>query len=80
MRARGRKLHDELVSVYGAMINQVSRRMDSGDDVPSCLVKTLLETQEEENMSWEDMCMLCAVYILGGVHSVSLPSAFIAFD
>ena len=27
-------------------------------------------TQEEENLDWEDLCMLAAVFTLGGVHSV----------
>ncbi|KAG6811122.1 hypothetical protein H0H92_008855 [Tricholoma furcatifolium] len=71
MRTRGRNLHDGLVDVYGSMINRVKSRMDSGEDVPDCLVKTLLETQEEEKLDWEDLCMLSAVFTLGGVHSTS---------
>jgi hypothetical protein len=71
MRARGRKLHNDLVEAYGAMILRVKARMDSGENVPDCLVKTLVETQEEEHLDWEDVCMLAAVFTLGGVHSVS---------
>lgn len=70
-RERGRVLHDGLIEVYGTMIKDVKARMDSGEHVPDCLVKTLLETQEEENLDWEDLCMLSAVFTLGGVHSVS---------
>jgi hypothetical protein len=44
--------------------------MDAGEDVPDCLVKTLLLTQEREKLDWEDLCMLSAVFTLGGVHSV----------
>ena len=44
--------------------------MDAGEDVPDCLVKTLIQTQEQEKLDWEDMCMLSAVFTLGGVHSV----------
>jgi hypothetical protein len=51
--------------------------MDSGENVPDCLVKTLIETQEEEHLDWEDICMLAAVFTLGGVHSVSLDAGAI---
>jgi hypothetical protein len=70
MRSRGRRLHDGIVDVYGAMIMRVKARMDAGEDVPDCLVKTLLLTQEQEKLDWEDLCMLSAVFTLGGVHSV----------
>lgn len=70
MRARGRKLHDDLIEVYGAMILRVKARLDAGEHVPDCLAKTLIETQEEEKLDWEDLCMLAAVFTLGGVHSV----------
>ena len=69
-RSRGRRLHDGIVEVYGAMIMRVKARMDAGEDVPDCLVKTLLLTQEQEKLDWEDLCMLSAVFTLGGVHSV----------
>ncbi|RDB24674.1 hypothetical protein Hypma_008235 [Hypsizygus marmoreus] len=71
-RARGHKLHDGLIEVYGNMIRRVKARMDSGENVPDCLVKTLIETQEEEKLDWEDLCMLSAVFTLGGVHSVDI--------
>ncbi|KAH9975033.1 cytochrome P450 [Lactifluus volemus] len=71
MRSRGRRLHDRIVEVYGAMIMRVKARMDAGEDVPDCLVKTLLLTQEEEKLSWEDLCMLSVVFTIGGVFSTS---------
>ena len=52
------------------MIERVKARMDAGEDVPDCLVKTLLLTQEQEKLDWEDLCMLSSVFTLGGVHSV----------
>jgi hypothetical protein len=70
--SRAHRLHDDLAEIYGAMIMQVKARMDAGEDVPDCLVKTLLLTQEEEKLDWEDLCMLSAVFTLGGVHSVRL--------
>jgi hypothetical protein len=58
------------MEVYGSMITRVKDRMDAGEDVPDCLVKTLILTQEQEKLDWEDMCMLAAVFTLGGVGSV----------
>lgn len=69
-RSRGHKLHDDLIEVYSTMILQVKARVDSGESVPDCLVKTLIESQEKEKLDWEDICMLTAVFTLGGVHSV----------
>jgi hypothetical protein len=46
--------------------------MDAGEDVPDCLVKTLLLNQEREKLDWEDMCMLAVAFNLGGVHSVMI--------
>jgi hypothetical protein len=49
------------------MITRVKERMDAGEDVPDCVFKTLILTQEQEKLNWEDMCMLAAGLILGGV-------------
>jgi hypothetical protein len=49
---------------------QVKARMDAGEDVPDCLVKTLILSQEREKLDWEDMCMLAVVFDLGGIASV----------
>ncbi|KAK7693606.1 hypothetical protein QCA50_003175 [Cerrena zonata] len=68
---RGRKLHDEMVEVYGALLMKVKARMDAGEDVPDCLAKTLWLVRDQENLDWEDMCMLTAVFVLGGVHSTA---------
>jgi hypothetical protein len=70
IRSRGRRLHDNIIEVYGAMIDRVKARMDAGEDVPDCLVKTLMLTQEQEKLDWEDMCMLSVAFTFGGVHSV----------
>ena len=65
------KLHDDLIDAYGNMILDVkAHSMDVGEDVPDCLVKTLLQTQEEEKLDWKDLCMLSAVFTLSGVSSV----------
>lgn len=73
MRSRGRKLHDELINVYGAMILQVKARIDSGEDVPDCLVKTLVETQQKEGLDWEDLCM-----VSGDIHAGTISTSNIA--
>ena len=70
-RSRAHKVHDGIIDVYGSMIRRFKTLMDSGEEVPDCLMKTLLESQEEEKLEWEDLCMLAAVFTLGGVHSVS---------
>jgi hypothetical protein len=70
-RARGRRVHDAIIEVYGAMILRVKARIDAGEDVEDCLAKTLLLEQKNEGLDWEDMCMLSAVFTLGGVHSVT---------
>ncbi|KAJ7499379.1 cytochrome P450 [Mycena latifolia] len=70
-RSRGRKVHNGIIEVYGAMYLAVKARMDAGETVPECLVRTLIETQEIEKLDWEDTCMLAAVFTLGGVHSTS---------
>ncbi|KAJ3785240.1 cytochrome P450 [Lentinula aff. detonsa] len=71
MRTRGRKLHQDLIEVYGTMILRVRAKLDAGEFVPDCLVKTLIQDQEKEKLDWEDLCMLSAVFTLGGVHSTS---------
>ena len=71
-RTRSRHVHDAIIEVYGAMLLRVKARMDAGDDVEDCLAKTLLLEQKNEGLDWEDMCMLSAVFTLGGVHSVTL--------
>lgn len=69
-RSRGRKLRKEFLEVYGTMINLVKGRMSAGEDVPDCLVKSLLEYQDEEHLSWTDMCLLTTAFATGGSHSV----------
>ena len=71
-QSRARRLHDDLVEIHGAMIMRFQARMDAGEDVPDCLVKTLLLSQEREKLDWEDMCMLAGAFELGGIHSVSI--------
>ncbi|KAJ8495369.1 hypothetical protein ONZ45_g12903 [Pleurotus djamor] len=71
MRSKGRKLHDDFIAVYGAMMLRTKARMDAGEEVPDCLVKTLIGCQEEEQLTWEDMCFIVSAFTTGGVHSTS---------
>jgi hypothetical protein len=50
IRTRGRAVHSGIMEVYGAMIEHVRARMNNGDEVPDCLVKTLLQDQEKEKV------------------------------
>jgi hypothetical protein len=70
IQSRGRRLHDEIVEVYGTMINRMKARMDAGEDVPDCLVKKMILTQEQEKLDWEDVCMLSVAFTFGGFHAV----------
>ena len=54
-RSRARKLHDGFVDVYGSMIRRFKNLMDSGEEVPDCLVKTLIQSQGDEKLDWEDL-------------------------
>ncbi|KAH9477254.1 Cytochrome P450 monooxygenase verL [Psilocybe cubensis] len=71
-KKRGHQLYADIIDTYGSMILQFKDKMLAGEDVPDCLIKTLLENQETEKLDWEDICMLSAVFTLGGVHSVSV--------
>ncbi|KAJ4466761.1 cytochrome P450 [Lentinula aciculospora] len=62
---------DSICNFTGGMILRIKARLDAGEYVPDCLVKTLIQDQEKEELDWEDLCMLSAVFTLGGVHSTS---------
>jgi hypothetical protein len=76
MRSRGRRLWKNFLDCNGAMIQRVQERIDSGENVPDCLVKILIDCAEEEKLSWVDMCFIANAFTIGGVQSVS-PSLYI---
>ncbi|KAJ7473127.1 cytochrome P450 [Mycena galericulata] len=79
-RSRGLKLNAEITECYGGMVQDMQRRLDAGEDVPDCLIKTLLETREEEKVGTEDILMLGVAFAFGGVHSVAgILQWFLAF-
>ncbi|KIJ41518.1 hypothetical protein M422DRAFT_60430 [Sphaerobolus stellatus SS14] len=71
MRSRGRRLHTDFMEVYGGLMLELKRKMDAGEEVPDCLVKSLFENQTKEELSWQDMCFLSIAFTTGGVHSTS---------
>lgn len=72
MASRGKKLHEGLVETYGGMINEIAARMKRGEEVPDCLVKTMLLTREEEELDHIDMSILCAAFMIGGVETAGV--------
>lgn len=71
---RSQKLHQGLVETYGGLIKDMDARMKKGEQVPDCLVKTLLEAREEEDLDHLDMAILCSAFMIGGVETVRLLS------
>lgn len=69
--ARGKKLHQGLVSTYGGMIKDIEARLHAGEDVPDCLAKTMLVNQRSENLDHLDMTILTSAFMIGGVETVS---------
>lgn len=71
MTTRGKKLHADLVETYGGLIKEVEVKMKNGEDVPDCLVKTILQTQQEEELDFTDMAILCSAFMIGGVETTA---------
>jgi hypothetical protein len=49
IRSRARKLHSDLIDVYGGLVKEIDEKMQAGGEVRDCLVKTMLLTKEREN-------------------------------
>ncbi|KAL1859820.1 hypothetical protein Daus18300_009410 [Diaporthe australafricana] len=71
MRTRGRMLHQDLVDVYGGLINGIDRRMHSGEDVPECLAKTMLQVRDTEQLDHLDMAITASAFMIGGVETTA---------
>ncbi|KAF8156573.1 cytochrome P450 [Crassisporium funariophilum] len=71
MKTRAEKLHADLVSTYGGMINDIDERMKQGENIPDCLVKTMLLAREEEELDHLDMSILCSAFMIGGVETTA---------
>ncbi|KAF4604487.1 hypothetical protein EYR40_003261 [Pleurotus pulmonarius] len=71
MTSRGKQLHKDLVETYGGMILDIEKRMKAGEKIPDCLVKTMIEVKEEEQLDHVDMSILCAAFMIGGVETTA---------
>ena len=67
---RGKQLNRDILALSKPLVANIEGRLQRGEHVPDCLAKTLILNREQEGLDWEDMCMLIAVFVLGGVHSV----------
>jgi cytochrome P450 len=77
LKTRAKKLHQDLVETYGGMMNEIEERMKAGEDVPHCLVKTMIETDDQEALDYLDKTMICSAFMIGGVETVRFrPSVF----
>jgi hypothetical protein len=74
MIKRGKGLHKDLVDTYGGMVKDIEARMERGEKVQDCLVKTLIEVKDEEKLDDLDMAILCSAFMIGGVETVSFHS------
>ncbi|KXN83518.1 3-hydroxyphenylacetate 6-hydroxylase [Leucoagaricus sp. SymC.cos] len=71
MTNRGKQLHTDLVETYGGLIQEIEAKMKSGTDVPDCLVKTMLQIKDTEQLDFLDMAFLCSAFMIGGVESTA---------
>ena len=70
MHQRGKKLHKGLVDTYGGFIQDIERRMKSGEQVTDCLAKTMVEVRKKESLDDLDMAILASAFMIGGVETV----------
>ncbi|KAJ8519758.1 hypothetical protein ONZ45_g3336 [Pleurotus djamor] len=69
-RSRAQKLHSDFLNVYGALIQRVKKSLEAGEELSDYLVKTMLLCQEEEKLTWEDMCFLFIAFTTGGTSGI----------
>ncbi|THH14413.1 hypothetical protein EW146_g5914 [Bondarzewia mesenterica] len=71
MRARGRKLHKELIETYGGMVKNIEAQVKDGVPVPDCAAKTMVESREKEGLDDMDMAILASAFMIGGVETTA---------
>ncbi|KAF9456426.1 cytochrome P450 [Collybia nuda] len=71
MTTRGKKLHNGFVETYGGMVRDIEARMNRGENVPDCLVKTLILNKESEKLEDIDMYIIASSLMIGGVETTS---------
>ncbi|KAF3401654.1 3-hydroxyphenylacetate 6-hydroxylase [Penicillium rolfsii] len=71
MHRRGKKLHKGLVETYGGIIKDTERRMKTGEKVPDCLARTMIEVRHKEQLDDLDMAILASAFMIGGVETTA---------
>lgn len=71
MQRRGRKLHQDLLETYGAMVKTIEQNLKDGVLVEECLAKTMLQCREKEGLDDLDIYLLASAFMIAGVESVS---------
>ena len=70
LTTRAKKLQKDIVETYGTMLMDIENRMKAGKNVPHCLVKTMVETDERGILDHLDKVMICSAFMIGGVETV----------
>ncbi|PSN72655.1 cytochrome P450 [Corynespora cassiicola Philippines] len=68
--ARGR-LNQNLVDIYGSLINAIDTCMKQGEQVADCLAKIMSEMQIHEGLDHLDMAILASDFMIRGVETIS---------
>ncbi|KAI3396191.1 hypothetical protein diail_394 [Diaporthe ilicicola] len=71
MRTRGRNLHQSLVDIYGGLIDHIDGRIQSGEEVPESLAKTMLQIRDMEQLDHLDMAITASAFMIGGVETTA---------
>ena len=67
---RARQLNTDILAHARRLFVDVEARLQRGEPIPDCLAKTLILIREEEGLDEEDVLMMCAGLLIGGVESV----------
>jgi len=71
LKSRAKKLHKGLVETYGGFINDLDRKIQSGEQVEESLSSHMLSVRKEEDLDHLDMSILTSAFMIGGVETVS---------
>ncbi|KAI0351871.1 cytochrome P450 [Trametes cingulata] len=71
MSTRGRKLHHDLIDIWGSLVRRVEDKVKRGEPHPDCMAKYLIEHREEEQLDDLDTIVLCCAFLIGGVETTS---------
>ena len=67
---RAQCLYQRDVAIIGGILSNMDEQLQTGESLPDCLAKSLLENRGKENHNWLNITMLCAVFIVPGFASV----------